>query len=143
MLIKAVERNEMHDLNRAKWYISVIDFLDLSPTHKHVIKDMALAYIAMCPFFPGLKTHSLKEFYDTESGSEFKSSELLNPISRAEVPNRRRLDSNRYMPLELFSEWAQIYASRKAAQEGDGSVKEISTPEEWDLTLRPILAKCQ
>jgi hypothetical protein len=142
LLLKAIEQNEMHNYNRAKSYIAVIDFLDLSPSHKHVIKDMALAYIAMCPFFPNLSTHSLKEFYDSEHGTEFRNSELLNPKLRAQTPDRRRHDSNRYMPLEFWSEWSRIYESRKAVQKEDVSV-EIPVPVEWEVVTRPILAKCK
>jgi hypothetical protein len=133
-LLRSIEHNEMHDMNRAKCYTNVVAFLDLSPSsHKHVIKDMARAYIAMCPFFPNLDTYSLNKFYDTDHGSEFKKSDILNSTLRAQnIPDRRRHDSNRYMPMEFFSEWLKLR-----------DTPSFSLPREWELVVRPIIAKCK
>jgi hypothetical protein len=144
-LLKAIERNEMHDIERAKCYIKVIDFLDLQPrAHKHVVKDMCRAYMAMCPFFPNLETFSLKAFYDSEDGSKFKDSDLLNSELRAQhVPDRRIHHSNRYMPLELFSEWYRIPGESNGVEVIDFDEEAMSLPAEWQSFVRPLIAKCK
>ncbi|KAF2668737.1 hypothetical protein BT63DRAFT_284063 [Microthyrium microscopicum] len=139
LVLQAIDNSVMQSISRARNWIPFVYFLNLTPDHhKHVMKDMARAYISMTPFFPELPTFSLKDFYDLEEGLQFKSSELLNAEKRAQqIPDRRRHDSNRYMDLSLWSEWFD-FQDRYAA---DTSPQRLPPPGEWESCVRTTVAK--
>lgn len=140
----AIEKNAMVDLHRAKYYTSIIDFLNIHPrTHKWILRDMAKAYMAMCPFFEGLEAFSLTEFYEEDHGRPYKSSDLLDVELRAQtIPNRRSCHSNTTRPAEHWAEWNVLHDQILAHVRGE-RVDSPGLPEEWELLIRPAIAKCR
>ncbi|KAJ9656968.1 hypothetical protein H2201_008330 [Coniosporium apollinis] len=90
--------------------------------HRRVVPDMLGAFAAMSLFFT-------PEFLSSDSGTEFQDSLLVKQAERAkQLPDRRRYDSNKYMPNEFWKDWDTVCKRRQPY------------PFEWDIAIRPIIA---
>lgn len=87
----------------------------------------------MVLFFP-----SACERLDINFLAELKEHGIVNQVERAKnLPNRKKHNSNTTMPKEFFKEW-DAYAKREELHADNHCL-----PEEWDRTIRPILARCE
>ena len=108
---------------------TLIGWMELTPLmHLRVLRDMANARAMMSLFFPS-------DFFDSESGMEYKDSLLINQVERMRrgPPDRRTHTSNKYLPKEFFRE----------LDERPGRFFQDKMPPDWDVVARPIIARCR
>ena len=107
-------------------------FLDVHPdTHRRVVPDIEQARAMIMLFFT-------PAFVDSEHGERFKGSLLLNQIERARrgPPKTRSHMSNKYRPKDFWTDW-----DSKRKEKPGFSINSKEVPREWDVAIRPIIAK--
>lgn len=76
------------------------------------------------------------DFFQSELGEAFKDSLLFNQEERAKnLPDIRGWVSNTTRPKEFWREWDIIEKDPKKGLD--------DTPIEWDMVIRPIIARCK
>lgn len=108
-------------------YIRDLHFLGVHPhKHRRMVPDMLQARGMMALFFRS-------SFFESEFGILHKDSLIVNQSERAKnLPNRRTHASNKWIDRKLFEEWD---AHWKQSRHRD------DYPLEWDVVIRPIIAK--
>lgn len=88
-------------------------------------------------FFPNVEvTKLVREFLDSEQGSQFKTSEIFDPVARSrQMLDRRSRTSQSRKPKSFFKELEEL-------EEGEESMAD-SYPLEWSKAIRPVIAKCK
>lgn len=133
------------------WYcLDILDLLELrawyddydqnplSPwPHRYLAQDVTQAFATMGLFFPNVEvTKLVREYLDSEEGSQFKKSRIFDPISRSqETLDRRSRTSQSQKPASFFKELEEL-------EEGEESMID-SYPMDWSKAVRPIIAKCK
>ncbi|KAK4095743.1 hypothetical protein N658DRAFT_511804 [Parathielavia hyrcaniae] len=108
----------------------------LSPwPHRYIVQDVVQAFTTMALFFPGVReTSIIQEFLESEQGKGFKSSKIFDPAHRcSKRPDVRTRTSCSYRPKAFWRDWENLYGGEKHWQD--------SYPWDWNLTVKPILAK--
>lgn len=116
------------------WYDDY-DQNPLSPwPHRYLAQDVTQAFVTMGLFFPNVEvTKLVKEYLDSEEGSQFKDSEIFDPVSRSrKLPDRRSRTSQSRKPKSFFKQLEEL-------DECESMVD--SYPMEWSKAVRPIIAK--
>lgn len=116
------------------WYDDY-DENPLSPwPHRYLSQDVTQAFVTMGFFFPNLKvTQLVREYLDSEQGSQFKNSEIFDPVARSQkLPDRRSRTSQSEKPKSFFKELEELEKCDSMAD---------SYPLEWSKVVRPIIAK--
>lgn len=132
------------------WYcLDILDLLELrawyddydqnplSPwPHRYLAQDVTQAFVTMSLFFPNVQvTKLVVEYLDSEEGSQFQTSEILDPCARSrKLPDRRSRTSQSRKPESFFKELEEL-------DECESMVD--SYPLEWSKAVRPIIAKCK
>lgn len=103
--------------------------------HRYMVQDITQAFVTMSLFFPNLEVTSVvRDYLNTEEGSEFKSSPILDQEAKTRtLPDRRTRTSNRFRAPGFWSELDALYKSDKI-------IFDIY-PWDWAMTTRPIIAK--
>lgn len=124
----------LDSLGLQSWYDEYVQEALVPWPHRYLAQDVTQAFVMMALFFPKLKaTKIVREFLDSEAGSQFKNSRLFDPAARAtEIPDRRSRDSTTERPSSFYKEL-------EALEELDGWVDNY--PWDWNLVTRPIIAK--
>jgi hypothetical protein len=134
----------MPERSKSRYCLLTLGFLKDSPGRDtRTLRDMAVAFLKMCPFFPNHQSASIKEFLESEVGAPFKDSQLFRTEERAEkLPKTRSHASSNNRPHQFWSEWDRRL---KSLGRQKGSEPEIITitdyPKQWKVSLRPILAR--
>jgi hypothetical protein len=86
-------------------------------------------------FFPNLEVTSVvRDYLNTEEGSEFKSNPIFDQEARTKaLPDRRTRTSNRFRGPEFWSALTALY-------DGDKNIFDIN-PRDWAMTIHPVIAK--
>lgn len=110
-------------------FIIPFAFLDLNPkAHRRIVPDMRQAFSMMALFFP-----STTAMYEAEFESKLESHPIVNQAERARhCPDRKNPESNNNFPKDL---WKELDSIRRRDLHDN-------FPEEWDRTIRPIIARC-
>ncbi|RYP36854.1 hypothetical protein DL767_003244 [Monosporascus sp. MG133] len=107
--------------------------------HAFVIQDVVKAFTCMAMFFrESWLCAPATEFFESAEGSKYQDSQLLKPLERSKtVPKHRTRVSSRYRPKSFWKEWDDIFTSaeKRNAWYAD------EYPLEWDVAIRPIIAK--
>lgn len=91
-------------------------------------RDLYKAIAKMAPFFH-------REFFDYKNGQRFKDSLLFNQDERSKSPPELRSHlSNTFRPRECWNEFDKECEKMESEDDLD------ALPEEWDITIRPIIA---
>lgn len=116
------------------WYDDY-DQNPLSPwPHRYLAQDVTQAFVTMGLFFPNVEvTKLVKEYLDSEEGSQFKGSEIFDSVSRSrKLPDRRSRTSQSRKPKSFFKELEELDQCESMVD---------SYPMEWSKAVRPIIAK--
>lgn len=132
------------------WYcLDILDLLELrawyddydenplSPwPHRYLAQDVTQAFVTMSLFFPNVEvTKLVREYLDSEEGSQFKKSRIFDPISRSqETLDRRSRTSQSQKPASFFKDLEEL-------EECESMID--SYPMDWSKAVRPIIAKCK
>lgn len=87
-------------------------------------------------FFLKLSVTSIVQEYlnTTEEGKKFKESKIFDPVSRGQGrPDTRTRTGCAYRPKKFWDEWQNVYT-------GDDHFID-SYPWDWNMAIRPIIAK--
>ncbi|POS74167.1 hypothetical protein DHEL01_v207434 [Diaporthe helianthi] len=89
----------------------------------------------MVLFFPDVGvTKLVRDFLDSKQGSQFKKSNIFNPLARSQQTlDRRSATSQSRKPKSFFKELEQL--------EGGREPMEDAYPLDWSLAVRPVVAK--
>ncbi len=103
--------------------------------HRYIMQDIIQAFMTMALFSPELEvTGVVQDYLGTEEGSKFRESLLFDPLARSKQrPDSRTRTSSSERPASFWKEWHAILQS-------DGYWMD-SYPWEWNMAVRPILAK--
>lgn len=118
------------------WY-DEYDENPLSPwPHRYLAQDVTQAFVTMGLFFPNVEvTKLVREYLDSEDGSQFKNSGIFDPVARSlKSLDRRSRTSQTRKPRTFFKELEKL-------DECESFVD--SYPMEWSKAVRPIIAKCK
>ena len=129
LITKKMRRHLVPNDAKTLEIFKLVGWMELTPLmHRRVLRDMANAHALMSLFFP-------TDFFDSESGLEFKESMLINQVERMRKgpPDRRTYTSNKYRPKEFWKE----------LDEKPGNCLEDKFPPDWDIVARPIVARCK
>jgi hypothetical protein len=129
--------NILDQLELRAWYDDY-DQNPLSPwPHRYLAQDVTQALVTMSLFFPNVEvTKLVRDFLDSEQGSQFKNSEIFDPVARSrQTLDRRSRTSQSRKPESFFKELEQL-------EEGEESMVD-SYPVDWSKAVRPIIAKCE
>lgn len=127
--------NILDQLELRAWYDDY-DQNPLSPwPHRYLAQDVTQALVTMSLFFPNVEvTKLVRDFLDSEQGSQFKNSEIFDPVARSrQTLDRRSRTSQSRKPESFFKELEQL-------EEGEESMVD-SYPVDWSKAARPIIAK--
>lgn len=132
------------------WYcLDILDLLELqawyddydenplSPwPHRYLAQDVTQAFVTMSLFFPNVEvTKLVREYLDSEEGSQFKESRIFDPVSRSqETLDRRSRTSQSQKPASFFKDLEEL-------EECESMID--SYPMDWSKAVRPIIAKCK
>lgn len=132
------------------WYcLDILDMLELrawydeydqspfSPwPHRYLARDVTQAFVTMGLFFPNVEvTKLVREYLDSKEGSQFKTSEIFDPVARSrKLPDRRSRTSQSRKPASFFKELEEL-------DECESMID--SYPMDWSKAVRPIIAKCK
>ncbi|MCJ1377759.1 hypothetical protein MMC17_000855 [Xylographa soralifera] len=130
-IIKKMQRYNTPGEIRLDLCLGILKWLGQRPertVQSRMIRDMRNAYVMMSLFFP-------TGFFESKGGLECKDSLLFNQTERMRrlPPDRRAHYGNVCMPKQLWAEWDTFHK--------DNVVHNY--PFEWDLTIRPIIARCK
>lgn len=90
------------------------------------VRDVRKAVAKVSPFFN-------REFLDSKDGEEFCASLLFKQEERAkQLPDIRSAFSNTSRKKEFWKGWEQVKKDIKDLDD---------IPEEWDVAIRPIIAR--
>ena len=134
-LIKTISEHQepksRPDTENALFDFHLIDWLEQPNAHGRVHKDMRHARNMMNIFFP-------TNFWDSKAGLPLKDSLLVKQVERAKnVPERRTHHSVKYRPSDFYKDIDAVSSNRISKQ---APIVEVF-PEEWDLAIRPIIAR--
>ncbi|KAG6360935.1 hypothetical protein INS49_012003 [Diaporthe citri] len=116
------------------WYDDY-DQNPLSPwPHRYLAQDVTQAFVTMGLFFPDLEvTKLVREYLGSEQGSQFKNSQIFDPVTRSrKALDRRSRTSQSRKPESFFEELEEL-------EECESMID--SYPFEWSKAVRPIIAK--
>lgn len=106
--------------------LSLVKWLDAAPGDD--TKDINKAIAKLSPFF-------YPEFFESEEGARFRDSLLFKQEERANhIPDIRSDISNARRLKEFWKEWDGEKKMMKSLDD---------TPAEWDIAIRPIIARCK
>lgn len=105
--------------------------------HRYLAQDVAQAFVTMGLFFPNLEvTKLVRDFLDSEEGSQFKISDIFDPVARSRLTlDRRSRTSQSRKPKSFFKELEEL-------EDGEESLVE-TYPVNWSMAVRPIIATCK
>ncbi|MCJ1417711.1 hypothetical protein MMC32_004056 [Xylographa parallela] len=128
-IIKKMQRyNTPGEIRRIRC-LEILKWLGQRPEKtvlSRMIRDMRNAHVMMSLFFP-------TGFFESKSGLGCKDSLLFNQSERMRrlPPDRRSHHGNLCMPKELWAEWDTFHEDNVV----------LKYPFEWELTIRPIIAR--
>jgi hypothetical protein len=133
----------MPERSKSRYCLLTLGFLKDSPGRDtRALRDIAVAFLKMCPFFPNLQCASIKEFLESEAGAPFKDSQLLRTEERAEkLPKTRSHASSNNRSPRFWSDLDRRLESLGRQKDGPEILTITSYPKEWEVALRPILAR--
>jgi hypothetical protein len=106
--------------------ISLVKWLDVAPGDDS--KDLNKCISKLAPFF-------FPEFLETDVGERFKDSFLFRQEKRAKlIPDIRTSLSNVCRPADYWNDWDEVKKNMETLDD---------IPAEWDIAIRPIIAKCK
>ncbi|KAG8162053.1 hypothetical protein KVR01_007818 [Diaporthe batatas] len=102
--------------------------------HRYLAQDVTQAFVTMGLFFPKLEvTKLVRDFLDSEQGSQFKISGIFDPVARSRmIPDRRSRTSQTRRPKSFFKELEELESREE-------SMVDIC-PMSWSTAVRPIIA---
>jgi hypothetical protein len=104
--------------------------------HRRIIPDAFLAYAGVSMFF---ETFEFIAFAFSDSRLDFSKSLLLNQTERAKRPPKvRTYKSNRTIGDAFFKEWNDLHTRNRRRH---GAAVDDIYPLEWDIAIRPIIAR--
>lgn len=136
----------MPDRSKSRYCLLTLGFLNDSPgKDTRTLRDIAVAFLKMCPFFPNHKSASIKEFLDSEAGAPFKDSQLFRMEGRAKIlPKTRSHACSNHRPDGFWSEWdRRLKSLGRQKRNGPEAFTVTDYPKQWEVALRPIVAKCK
>lgn len=104
--------------------------------HGFVVNDILQAFATMAMFFPDLKVTALvTKFIQSDQCKNFKNSLVFNPRERGKTqPERRGRTSYKLRDAKFWDEWNKVWNA-------EGYYYTENIPLEWNIALRPIIAK--
>lgn len=136
----------MPDRSRSRYCLLTLGFLKESPgKDTRTLRDIAVAFLKMCPFFPNHRSASIEEFLDSEAGAPFRDSLLLRLNERAKnLPKTRSHDCSNHRPDGFWSGWdSRLKSLGRQKRNGPEEFTITEYPKQWEVSLRPILARCK
>jgi hypothetical protein len=133
----------MPERSKSRYCLLTLGFLKDSPGRDtRTFRDIAVAFLKMCSFFPNHPSASIKDFLESEAGAPFKGSQLFRTAERAEkLPETRSHASSNNRPHEFWSEWDRRLKPLERQQGGREVLTVTDYPKQWQAALRPILAR--
>lgn len=144
-LLDALKRKHVNSMEVADYCLLTLRFLEQSPAYqRRCQRDIIDAFAKVCPYFPNQKVASISKFLETEEGKLFKDSALFKEERANAIPDKRSHTSNCYMPKDFFNEWdGRLKVVGNSGRDDVPIFAPDKYPTEWDVGIRPILAKCE
>jgi hypothetical protein len=125
----------LDQLRLQAWYDKYDENNPAALPHRYLAQDITQAFVTMALFFPNVEvTKLVKDFLYSEEGSQFKNSDIFDPVTRSQrIPDRRSRTSQSLRPEGFFEQLEEL-------ETGEGLMVD-RYPMDWSKTVRPIIAK--